>query len=137
MWNALGNHRDTALLFFRLIFCPFFIWVHGWPNVWGKNGFTLSKLEGLGKAMQHFGIDFLPGLWGGLAVFSETICVILMLIGFWFRPACLVLLCTMVVASVKTLNEYGLREATHPIEIGMLLMLLMFVGAGKYSVDRG
>jgi putative oxidoreductase len=133
MWSKLSNYKDVALLFFRLIFGAFFILVHGFPKLAGG----LPKWKAIGASMKHIGITFWPGFWGFMAAFSETIGIGLLMIGFAFRPSCLLLIITM---SIATLSKYGptgrLSEAAHPFELALVFAILIFIGPGKYSVDK-
>jgi putative oxidoreductase len=133
MWKNLSNFSDVALLFLRLGLGGFFIWVHGWQKLAGG----LGKWKALGGAMKHVGITFWPAFWGFMAAFSETIGVGLLIVGLFFRPSCLLLVITMAVAGVTEYRSHGLNEASHAIELALVFFAWMFVGPGKYSVDRG
>ena len=138
MWKTLANYRDTALLIFRIAFGSFFIYTHGWPKLAGG----VVKWKAIGAAAKHIGIDFLPAVWGFLAAFSESIGCVLLILGLFFRPACALLLCTMIVASAMLLDKAGawserFGAASHPIELAMLLALLVFIGPGRFSIDKG
>ena len=133
MWKNLSNFSDVALLFLRLSLGGFFIWVHGWQKLAGG----LGKWKTLGGAMKHIGITFWPAFWGFMAAFSETIGVGLLIVGLFFRPSCLLLVITMAVAGVTEYRSHGLGEASHAIELALVFFAWMFVGPGKYSVDRG
>ncbi len=133
MWKNLSNFSDVALLFLRLSLGSFFIWVHGWQKLAGG----LGKWKALGGAMKHVGITFWPAFWGFMAAFSETIGVGLLMVGLFFRPSCLLLVITMAVAGVTEYRSHGLSEASHAIELALVFFAWMFVGPGKYSVDRG
>ncbi len=136
MWSKLSNYRDAALLFLRLALGGFFIYVHGWPKLAGG----LTRWKEVGGAMKHIGLDFWPGFWGFMAAFSESIGCALLVIGFCFRPACLLLTITMTVAAVMkftTAKENALLAAAHPTELAIVFFALLFIGPGKYSVDKG
>lgn len=133
MWKNLSNFSDVALLFLRLTLGSFFIWLHGWPKLAGG----LAKWKMIGAAMKHLGITFWPGFWGFMAAFSETIGVGLIMLGFLFRPSCLMLAFTMTVAAVTEYSGKGWGNASHPLDLAILFLALIFIGPGKYSVDRG
>jgi putative oxidoreductase len=136
MWKNLSNYNALALLFFRVTFGTFFIWVHGWPKLAGG----LDTWKKVGGAMQHVGLDFWPGFWGFLAAFSESIGCGLFIIGFCFRPASALLFITLSVAAIMKINTArgnALFEAAHPLELALVFLTLIFIGPGKYSVDRG
>lgn len=133
MWSKLSNFRDAALLIFRLTFGSFFIYVHGWPKIAGG----LTKWKALGGAMKHLGVTFWPGYWGFMAAFAESIGVALLILGFAFRPSCLLLVITMSVAALSDYRARGLGEASHAIELALVFAALIFIGPGKYSLDKG
>jgi putative oxidoreductase len=133
MWSKLSNYRDAALLLLRLTFGSFFIYVHGWPKLAGG----LAKWKALGGAMKHFGITFWPGFWGFMAAFSESIGVALLILGLAFRPSCLLLVITMTVAAMSDYRAHGLGEASHALELALVFAALIFIGPGKYSIDKG
>jgi putative oxidoreductase len=132
MWSKLANYRDVALLFLRLSLGSFFIYVHGWPNLAGG----LPKWKALGGAMKHVGITFWPVFWGFMAAFSESIGMALLIVGLAFRPSCLLLTITMSVAALSDYRARGLGEASHALELALVFASLIFIGAGKYSVDK-
>ncbi len=133
MWKNLSNFNDVALLFLRLFLGGFFIWIHGWPKLAGG----LVKWKVLGGAMKHLGITFWPGFWGFMAAFSETIGMGLVIFGLIFRPSCLMISITLAVATVMQYRLHGWGEASHPLELALVFIALIFIGPGKYSVDRG
>ncbi|NIS38207.1 DoxX family protein, partial [Candidatus Saccharibacteria bacterium] len=60
----------------------------GGPEKWQKYGETLAKMS----------IEFAPTFWGFMAAFSETFAALLLMLGFLFRPATILLFITMFVA---------------------------------------
>jgi putative oxidoreductase len=70
-----------------------------------------------------------------LSEFAGGLCLIL---GLFFRPACLLLAITMGVAANMHLGKgEGILAASHAIELGILFFSLLFIGPGRYSVDKG
>jgi putative oxidoreductase len=134
MWAFLSRNRDAGLLLLRLGLGGFFIWVHGWPKLAGG----VAKWKEVGGAMEHVGITFWPVMWGFLATLAETLGALLVAIGLFFRPACLVLAIAMTIAAISSYSNKGgsLVGASHAIEVGIVFFSLIFIGAGKYSVDR-
>jgi len=133
MWKNLSNFNDVALLFLRVALGSFFIWIHGWPKLAGG----LVKWKQLGGAMKHLGITFWPGFWGFMAAFAESIGMGLIILGLMFRPASLLVFITLAVATVMEYRTRGWGEASHACELAMVFLALVFIGPGKYSVDRG
>jgi putative oxidoreductase len=139
MWGALKNYADAALLFLRITLGGFFIYVHGFPKLAGG----LVKWKAVGANMKYVGVSFAPGMWGFMAASAETIGCLLLMVGFCFRPSCLMLVLTMIVAAVTDYSRAkggvypSLLEASHAIEMGLVFFTLMFVGPGRFSVDKG
>ncbi len=137
MMAFLSRNRDAGLLFLRIALGTFFLWAHGWSKLAGGT----ETWHSLGGAMKHMGITFWPTFWGFLATMSETAGIVLLIIGFAFRPACICLAITMAIAGAHTWHQFksfsdALREASHAWELGILFLSLIFIGPGKYSIDR-
>lgn len=133
MWAFLSRNRDAGILVLRLGIGGFFVWAYGWPKLAGG----VEKWENVGKAMSHLGIHFWPVVWGFLATLAESLGAFLVAIGLFFRPACLALVLTMIVAAVMLASgKGGIREAGHPIELAVVFFSMMLIGPGKYSVDK-
>ena len=140
MWAFLSRNRDAGLLMLRLTLGALFLWAHGWENLAGGT----KKWHALGGAMSQVGITFTPTLWGFLATMAETVGIALFMIGIAFRPACLLIAITMAVAGIHTLHEAPakvmgmspLHFAAHAWELGLVFFSMIFIGPGKYSVDK-
>jgi putative oxidoreductase len=131
--TSLTKFRDWGLLFLRVALGAFYLYVHGWPKLAGG----VRAWHEIGLAVRYVGIHFAPVFWGLMATLSETLGCVLLIIGFLFRPACLFLLITLVVASAMHLRKgQGLEAASHAIELAILFFSLLFIGPGKYSLDR-
>ncbi|WP_449399571.1 DoxX family membrane protein [Chryseobacterium wanjuense] len=78
--------------------------------------------------MKVIGIDFLPAFWGFMATASETLGGFLLIIGLFFRPALILLVWTMIIASLVHLsNGEGLQAASHAMELGIVFFSLLFI----------
>ncbi len=109
-----------------------FIFVHGWgkimggPELWGK----------LGGSMANLGITFAPVFWGFMAAISEFGGGILILLGLFTRPASAFMAFTMLVAFIQHSSKLDPWNRTiYPMEMFAVFMALLFIGAGKYSID--
>ncbi|MEE8418457.1 MAG: DoxX family protein [candidate division Zixibacteria bacterium] len=128
----LNKYRDVGLLILRVGFGIMFIFhgapkLFGGPERWGK----------LGAAMGNFGIDFLPAFWGFMASFSEFFGGILLILGLFFRPACILLTLTMIVAAGFHIGRGdGFLGASRAIENGIVFLSLILIGPGKVSLDK-
>lgn len=129
--SFLRIRMHTGLLILRLGIGTMFI-IHGIPKIFGG----AVKWEKLGDAAAKVGLDFLPHFWGFMGAFSEFFGGFLIAVGLFFRPACALLIFTMIVASnLHFSNGDAFSKASHAIESGILFMALFLMGPGKYSVD--
>ena len=130
--SSLGKYKDVGLLLLRVGLGVMFI-LHGWPKIKGGP----EMWQGLGGAMAHLGVTAVPVVWGFLAALSEFGGGICLVLGFAFRPACLFMLCTMIVAVIHHLSiGDGVMEASHAIEDGVAFLAMFILGPGKYSADK-
>ena len=128
-----NNHGDIGILFLRLLTGLGFVFVHGeakifgGPELWAK----------IGNAMSNYGITFYPTFWGFMAGFSEFFGGILLLLGLFVRPAASFMAFTMVTAFVTHISRLDpWARAIYPVEMLGIFLCLIFVGAGKYSLDN-
>jgi putative oxidoreductase len=132
IWTSLNKYRDIGLLILRLGIGGMFIF-HGAPKILGGP----DMWEKLGATMGIFGIHLLPVFWGFMSSFAECFGGIFLILGFLFRPACVLLTINMIVATSMHLNRGdGLGIASHAIEDGILFLSLILIGPGKYSLDE-
>ena len=138
MWAFLSRNRDAGLLMLRLTLGALFLWAHGWAKLTGG----IEGWRGIGHAMASVGITFWPVFWGFMATMAETAGIVLFMIGFAFRPACLIIAITMAVAGIFAWHhpinkDFGaLGSASHAWELGLVFFSMIFIGPGKYSVDK-
>jgi len=131
--TSLTKFRDWGLLFLRVALGAFYLYVHGWHNLAGG----VNTWRELGLATRYVGIHFLPVFWGLMAALSETLGCVLVIFGFLFRPACICLFITLFVASAMHLGKHqGLNTAAQAIELAIVFFSLLFIGPGKYSLDK-
>lgn len=128
----LGNYKNFGLLIIRVGLGVMFIY-HGYPKLMGG----IKGWEGLGQSTKYVGIHFLPVVWGFLAAVTELLGGFLLIIGLAFRPVCILLLINLIVAALTHFGKGGnLGDAAHAIEDAIMFAGLLFVGPGKYSVDK-
>ncbi len=133
MLTWLSQYRDLGLLFLRLGIGVMMI-LHGWPKLAGG----LPEWEKVGGAAGYIGIHFLPWVWGFMAAMTETIGGLLIVLGAGFRPVTMLLTFNFIVATamVYHTSKGEFISWSRPAEMLILFFSLIFIGAGKYSVDR-
>lgn len=132
MFSSLSKFSDFGLLVLRLGIGAAMI-CYGFPKLAGG----MHKWEEIGKAMGVLGVHFLPAVWGFLCAMTETVGGLLIALGAAFRPAAMLLTFNFIVATTmlyKTTGEF--MKWGHPAELLVLFFSLIFIGAGKYSIDR-
>ena len=128
----LGKFRDLGLLLLRVGIGLAFV-IHGSGKMFGG----VDTWTQLGLSMTHFGITLYPTAWGFAAAFAEFGGGILFLLGFLFRPAALMLLGTMVVATFALYKGgQDFTAYSHPLKMAFVFLGLLFVGPGKFSLDK-
>lgn len=132
LFSNLGKYKNTGLLIIRVGLGIMFMF-HGYPKLLGGP----ESWNAVGDAMKHTGVTFFPMGWGFLAAATETIGGLFIILGLAFRPACILLTITMIVASIMHLKTGdGIGGASHAIEAAVVFFGLTFIGPGKYSVDK-
>ncbi len=131
VFGRLGNYKNFGLLIMRVGLGAMFIW-HGYPKILGGE----KTWAQLGSATKYVGVHFMPVVLGFTCAIVETIGGAFVLIGFWFRLVCLLLVINLIVAAAMSYKTGGLGDAAHAIEDMVVFAGLMFVGPGKYSVDK-
>ncbi len=131
VFSGLGRFRDFGLLVLRLgLGVAFVLW--GYPKMFGGPEMWTQ----LGGAMKVFKVSFFPVGWGFAAAFAEFGGGILVILGLFFRPATLLLLSTMVVATATHIAKGDpMTTVLSPLVLAFVFFGLLFDGPGKYSVD--
>ena len=130
--SFLSSFSDFGLLVMRTGLGLMMI-VHGWP----KLAAGAEKWEKLGGAMTHIGVDVAPQFWGFMASMTEVFGGLFLILGFLTRLSSAMLTFVMLIAALMHFGEgHGLGSAGHAIELGVVFLGLMFVGAGKYAMDK-
>ncbi len=132
-------NKDAGLLIIRIMVGLSMMIFHGYSKI--RSG--IEDTEGwarTGQKMSLLGIEFLPAFWGFMAGFAEFFCSFLIIIGFLFRPALVLLAFTMFIAVLFHLNlppespASGWKGASHALELLAVYIGLFFTGPGKYRV---
>lgn len=124
-------HFNLGVLLLRLGIGIAFM-CHGWPKL--EAGPELW--EPLGGAMGIWGIHFAPTFWGFLGSLAEFAGGLLLALGLFFRPTCVILVIQMIVATSSHLNQgQSFSEYSHALEMAILFFCWLFIGPGSYSLD--
>lgn len=123
--------KDLCILVIRVGIGAIFV-RHGFPKI------IKGPEEWLwfGNQMSNLGIYFAPVFWGFMAVMSEFLGGIFLMIGLGTRVAAFSIACVMLVAVVMHINKgdtYG--YISHPLALLVVFVGLMIAGGGKYSLD--
>jgi putative oxidoreductase len=106
---------------------------HGLPKITHP-----EKWAGLGSAMGSLHIHFWPTFWGFIAALTETIGGLFSILGLWFRLVSLFMIFLFIVATLHHFDTgSSIGEASEAIELGFVYIGLLFLGPGRFSVDKG
>lgn len=128
----LAKYRETGLLLMRLGLGVLFIILTGpvllgGPARWGN----------FGSAIKNLGLQTNFQFWGFLGALMGCVGGTLMIFGLFFRPGVLLVLIITIVHLLGVLDGTGsYRAHLAAIELALMLVGLLFVGPGKYSVDK-
>jgi len=130
--NPPAGLIDWGLLLLRLGLGAAFV-AHGVPKLLGGP----ETWQALGSAMTNLGIHFAPAVWGLAAACSEAGGGLLLALGLLFRPACIAMLATMLVALAM---HFGKGDPflvySHALEDAVVFLALLLTGPGWLSLDR-
>ncbi|MFT5969945.1 MAG: putative oxidoreductase [Flavobacteriales bacterium] len=130
--SAFAPYKNLGLLIIRLGLGVMFM-LHGYPKLFGG----YERWEFLGQQMQLIGINFIPTFWGFMASTSEFVGGLFFILGFLYKPTTLILTFTMIIASLYHISiGDGINGTSHPIEMAIVFIGLLFTGPGKYSLDK-
>lgn len=125
------RYRDVGLLVLRIGFGLGFLYFHGWAKLVGGP----ERWSQVGSAMSHLGIEVGHTFFGFLAAFAESVGGLLFAVGFLFRPAAVLIACTMIVAAIQHIVT-GNGTPAHAVKNAFVSLGLVLVGPGRYSVDN-
>lgn len=126
-----GQYRNVGLLIIRAGLGLIFI-LHGYPKVFGGP----EKWEQVGVSMQYLGIEFAPMFFGFMAGAIELFGGLFLAFGIFFTPTLVLMILVMAVAAAEqAATGGGLTGITHPIELALVFLGLLFIGPGRYSLE--
>ena len=126
-----GKYLDLGLLVLRIGLGITFI-IHGYPKLFGGP----DKWEQVGQPMSFLGFESAPLLFGFLAAITEVFGGIFLIFGLYMVPTLVLLTITMLVATFQSIGADAPYSAySHPLKMAIVFISLLFIGAGKYSLD--
>ena len=128
----LSKYRETGLLLFRASIGLIFIILIA-PVLWSGQG----SWEHFGSAMRHLDFHSHYRFWGFVGGILGCVGGVLMVLGLFFRIGVLFTLAVTLVHLVVVWDSHGDFLARLPaLEMAILLVSLLLIGPGKYSVDK-
>jgi len=125
--NSEPISEDFGSLFLRVSAGGTMFWHHGLP-----------KLMSFGERMDGFADPF--GLGSAfsliLIVFAEVVCAALVVLGLWTRTALIPLIIGMAVIVFMVKGDAEFKEKELALVYLFAFVGLLFIGSGRYSVDR-
>jgi putative oxidoreductase len=127
----LAKYSDFGLLLLRVSLGVLFIIytapvLMGGPNAWSH----------FGAGIKNLGIHSTFQVWGFIGALLGCVGGVLVILGLFFRPGILVLLVLAIAHAIGVKHGSGFRTALPSIEVCFVLVGILFVGPGKYSVDK-
>ena len=127
----LAKYADFGLLLLRVSVGVLFILytapaLMGGPSAWAH----------FGAGARTWGIHSHFQIWGFAVALLGCISGVLVILGLFLRPAILVLLILAIGHAIGIKHGTGFRNALPSIEMCFVLAGILFVGPGKYSVDK-
>jgi hypothetical protein len=86
--------------------------------------------------VKNLGVHSHFQLWGFLGALLGCIGGVLVIFGLFFRPGILFLLLLAIGHAIGVKHGSGFRTALPSIEMCFVLAAILFVGPGKYSIDK-
>lgn len=128
----LTKYRETGLLLFRTSIGLVFIILIA-PILWSGT----DSWEHFGSAMRNLDFHSHYQFWGLVGAILGCAGGILMILGLFFRIGVLFALTITAVHMVSVIHNRGDFFSRLPaFEMSILLLSLLFIGPGKYSVDK-
>lgn len=127
-----SKYRETGLLLIRASMGLIFIILIA-PVLWSGQG----SWEYFGSAMRHLDFHSHYGFWGFAGALIACAGGVLMILGLFFRIGVLLALAVTLVHLIALWDSSGDFHTRIPaLEMSILLLGLLFIGPGKYSVDK-
>ena len=127
----LGKYREAGLLLLRVSIGALFLILVAPVLTSGH-----AQWARFGSGMHYLGIHSHLQVWGFLGALLVCIAAVLIVFGLFFRLGILVCLVVAMVRAISIVKGTGLAVALPSIELCIVLASLLFIGPGKFSVDK-
>lgn len=128
----LGKYRETGLLLLRVSLGLLFIWLTAPALMRGA-----ARCARFGAGVRHLGIHSHYQIWGFVGAFAGCVGGVLLIFGLFFRIGILLVLAISIVHAVMLMKgAAGFHAAVPAIETSIILLSLLLIGPGKFSVDK-
>lgn len=127
----LAKYRETGILLMRASVGLLFI-IYAAPALLGGP----KSWAHFGAGASHFGVHSHLQFWGFIACLLGCLGGVLMIFGLLFRIGVLMVLILAIPHAISVYGNQGFRAALPSVEICFVLVGLLFIGPGKYSVDK-
>ncbi|MFL6527736.1 MAG: DoxX family protein [Chthoniobacterales bacterium] len=125
----LAKYSDFGLLLLRVSLGVLFIIVCA-PVLMGGS----SAWSRFGSGIHVLGLHSHYGMWGFVGSLLACAAAVLMIFGLFFRLG--VLVCLVVALIHAFTAGHNVHALLIPIELVLVLLSVLFIGPGKYSVDK-
>jgi len=127
----LAKYRETGLLLIRVSIGVLFL-IYTVPVLFGGP----SAWSHFGAGARYWGFHSHFQLWGFLGSLFGCLGGVLMIFGLFFRIGVLLVLVLALGHAWSVYKGSGFRIALASIELSFVLLGILFVGPGKFSVDK-
>lgn len=127
----LAKYRETGLLLIRVTVGLLFILYAAPALIAGPKSWAE-----FGAGAGHFGLHSHLQIWGFLGSLLGCLGGVLMIFGLFFRIGVLLVLVLAIAHAITVYNATGFRVALPSFEMCFVLAGILFIGPGKYSVDK-
>lgn len=128
----LAKYRETGLLLLRVSLGLLFIYLTAPALLAGA-----ARWARFGAGVRSIGLHSHLQLWGFLGALAGCLGGVLMIFGLFFRIGILLALAiTIVHAITVSKGAAGFHAALAASESAIILVSLLFIGPGKFSVDK-
>lgn len=127
-----AKYREGGLLLLRLSLGLLFIYLTA-PALLGGS----SRWARFGSDIRALGIHSHLSWWGFLGALAGSLGGLLMVFGLFFRIGILLALAVTIVHLIAVASgRLGWHGAFPALEMALVLTSLLFIGPGKFSVDK-